>query len=113
MIRELREQFNRDFTPAKYAAFRAALEKDAGVPVKFQVSETPCFFEESLLLKLADAGKELTTQLLANEQYLAAAKETIPTRFNVPNEDARPLFVFADFGLVELPGGGYERRLVE
>jgi hypothetical protein len=47
--------------------------------------------------------------LLANEQYQRDSTEAVPEEFRAPNEDARPLFVQADFGLDE----NLEPKLVE
>lgn len=113
MIPELRRQFNRNFRPEKYADFLAGLEAACGTPVGFRNSETPCFFEEDLLQRMATAGRELLDQLLSHPGYREASGRIIPPGFNVPNEAERPLFVQADFGIVKGASGNWEPRLVE
>src|SRR5262249_50826572 len=54
-------------------------------------------------------GKELLGQLLGSPDYCAASRASIPAEFNVPNEDAHPLFVQADFGI----DSALEPKLVE
>ena len=49
MIPALREQFNRNFTPDRYAALLAWLERRCGVPVEFRVAETPIFVPKAML----------------------------------------------------------------
>src|SRR5262245_62175031 len=109
MIPELRRSFNQAFTPEKYRALLDAMDAQAGCHVKYRQCETPCFFPESLLNKMANAGNELVTQLLSNQQYMADSKATIPAQFDVPREAQHPLFIQADFGLTST----LEPRLVE
>jgi hypothetical protein len=114
MIPELRAKFNRQWTPERYQAFRTSLDARLGCRVEIAVSETPCFFERQTLDALSQAGADLVEQLLANKDYLAKARATIPEPFRVPNEANRPLFVCADFGLAPSgPQGQLEPRLVE
>lgn len=103
MIPELRESFNARFTPELYRNFLDRLGS-----VKFRLSETPCFFPPELIARMAGAGRELVTQLLANPGYIDAADQSIPPQFRVPRTNPEPLFVQADFGIA-----GGEPRLVE
>ncbi|MBS1823708.1 MAG: hypothetical protein JST93_00175 [Acidobacteria bacterium] len=112
MIPALRAQFNASYTPRQYQHLLQEVETRAGCPVKYRQSETPCFFRESDLMKMATAGQELVDSLLAHPTYLDEARATIPAKFLVPGEAARPLFVQADFGLIETTSG-FEPRLVE
>ncbi|MCU1234938.1 MAG: hypothetical protein JWP63_2905 [Candidatus Solibacter sp.] len=99
MIPSHRQQFNREYSEAKYARFLALLEARCGGAVLFRHSETPCFLPGSLVSTLARYGSEMVEQLLANPQYQADSRAAIPPEYRVPNEDPRPLFVQADFGL--------------
>src|SRR5690349_13200981 len=109
MIPELRRQFNSVFTESRYREFLQRLEARCGVAAPFRVCETPCFFPMELLAKMAHYGRELTLQLIADPEYLAAAETTVPDAFRVPNDPGRPLFVQADFGLT----ADLEPKLVE
>ena len=112
MIPPLRHAFNRDFTPEKYQSLLRRMEDRCGTPVKFRLSETPCFFPKSLIDQMVQFGKELIQQL-DTEQYRKASSESIPPEFNVPNEDAHPLFIQVDFGLVRDAAGQVAPKLVE
>ena len=101
MIPELRKDFNARFTPAKYQQFLAELDRRCGTHVKFRNCETPCFFPDELIQKMARAGKDLILQLTSNPEYMAASARSIPAEYNVPNEAAHPLFVQVDFGIDE------------
>jgi hypothetical protein len=113
MIPEFRLRFNAEFTPAKYRRLLDGLDRACGTRVKFRVSETPCFFPKPLLDRMAAYGQELVAQLLADPAYMPASNESIPPEFNVPNQDAHPLFVCVDFGLVKGAAGQLEPKLVE
>ncbi len=108
MIPELRERFNREFTPEKYADFLANLDAGCGTHVTFRNCETPCFFPRALLEKMARYGRELIEQLM-QPAYRKLSDATIPPAFHVPNEDAHPLFLQADFGIA----ANNEPKLVE
>ena len=109
MIPSYRRQFNREWSPEKYQGFLTFIEQRCGEPVQFRHSETPCFFPRELIDRMACYGREMTEQLLANPQYQRDSRHAVPERWRVPNEDARPLFVQADFGLDE----NVEPKLVE
>lgn len=99
MIPSLRRKFNEDFRPEKYQHLLDLLTKRSGVPPRFRVNETPCFFSSDLIRRTARYGREMVEQLLSNEQYMRESDRSIPEAYRVPNEDRVPLFVQADFGL--------------
>src|SRR6478672_1789532 len=109
MIPELRARFNAGFTPEKYADFLRRVEEASGTPIEFRHSETPIFVERSLIDKLVGYGEELIHQLVVSEDYRAKSDAALPPRYAVPNEDAHPLFIQADFGLT----AEVEPKLVE
>jgi hypothetical protein len=112
MLTALREDFNRRWTPDKYARFQRNLDQAIGRHVEFRHSETPCFFPRALLQEMSRAGRDLVGQLLTNKLYLEASSREIPPQYRVPNEAPVPLFIQADFGIVR-EHGGFAPRLVE
>jgi hypothetical protein len=112
MVKTLRQQFNTNFTPEKYQTFLKLMEERCGAPVKFQVSETPCFFPKPLLDQVSQYGKELIQQL-GGLEYRKASFDAIPPDFNVPREAPHPMFIQVDFGLVRNAAGKLQPRLVE
>ena len=113
MIPSLRKQFNRGFTPEKYQAFLRQIDQACGTHVQFRLSETPCFFHNQLLDRMAADGENLIRQLVENPQYRAKSDEAVPAEFKVPNEAPHPMFVQVDFGLVREAGGELRPKLVE
>ena len=63
MIPALRQQFNANFTPQKYQTLLHLMEERSGVPIKFRLCETPCFFPKPLLDQMSQYGKDLVQQL--------------------------------------------------
>jgi hypothetical protein len=101
LIPSHRQCFNSNYDPAKYGRFLALLERQCGEPVQFRHSETPCFLPGSLVARMSRYGCEMVERLMADERYRRESREAIPEAYRVPNEDPRPLFVQADFGVDE------------
>jgi hypothetical protein len=99
LIPSHRRHFNEQYSAAKHARFLALLEERCGEPVPFRHSETPCFLPGSLIDTMARYGREMVEQLLADPRYERESRAAVPAAYNVPGEDAVPLFVQADFGL--------------
>jgi hypothetical protein len=112
MIPALRQQFNANFTPQKYQTLLQLMEERSGVPIKFRLCETPCFFPKPLLEQMSQYGKDLVQQLNGLE-YRKASFGAIPSEFNVPNEAPHPMFIQVDFGLVRDARGNLLPKLVE
>jgi hypothetical protein len=113
VIPELRRRFNGRWTAARYSAFLNGLDRTAGTHIGFRVSETPVFLPPSLVDRMIRCGQELYGQIANNSTYREASERAIPSAFRVPRETEHPLFVQADFGLVEGPDGELAPRLVE
>lgn len=113
MIPTLRSQFNDRFNEAAYSELLAILSQRCGGPIPFPVAETPIFVSKALLEEMAEQGSTLALHLIADAQYLAAARRAIPEGYSVANETARPHFLTADFALVRTASGELKSRLVE
>jgi hypothetical protein len=113
MVPALRADFNARYTDAKYQDLLRTLDAKSRTHIEFRVAETPCFFSPALFAQMTQAGTELTHQLVDNPEYMRQATQAIPAEWRMPNESATPLFMTADFGLVEDGAGGYAPKLVE
>jgi hypothetical protein len=112
MIASYRHDFNARFTPEKYDHLRREMTSRCGMEVPFALCETPCFFSQTLVDKMAAAGQALITQLVNNPDYRTRSEAAIPAKFRVPNESAHPMFIQVDFGLVR-DDAGLQPKLVE
>src|SRR6185437_91275 len=113
LISSLRRQFNSAFTPAAYAELKALLAENCGGPIPFPVAETPIFIAKAFLDEMAAAGAALARHLIADSQYLDAARNAIPPGYSVAKETPLPHFLTADFALIRTPSGTLASRLVE
>jgi hypothetical protein len=113
MILSFRKQFNAGFTPQKYQTFLRRIDDACGTHVQFRLAETPCFFPQSLLERMAANGKVLIRQLVESPEYRTLSDQSIPAEFRVPNEPNHPMFVQVDFGLVRDSAGELQPKLVE
>jgi hypothetical protein len=113
MIPSLRKQFNASFTPEKYQTFLQRIDDASDTHVEFRLAETPCFFPNSLLERMAEYGKELIRQLVESADYRERSNGSIPAEFRVANEPDHPMFVQVDFGLVRDANGELQPKLVE
>jgi hypothetical protein len=97
---ELRERFNTDFTPEKYAALVRCVNETEKWPADFRISETPIFLTRDFTDEVARAAKAIValTRRLEFAQHAASA---VPTGLAVPNESAHPNFLVVDFAICE------------
>ena len=113
MIPALREEFNRNFHPAKYQQLLQALDNVSETHIEYRVSETPCFVPRSLIEQMSDYGRDLILQLVNNPDYRKLSDVSVPAKYNVANESPLPMWVAVDFGLVRDSNGDVEPKLVE
>ncbi|MGA7295227.1 MAG: hypothetical protein WBW85_22035 [Terriglobales bacterium] len=113
MIPSYRQDFNARFTPEKYEQLRREMTARCGMEVPFALCETPCFFPNALVTRMAEDGKALIRQLVESPEYHARSEASIPPKFRVPNESPHPMFIQVDFGLVRDATGELHPKLVE
>ncbi len=112
MIQARRQRFNEEWSPLRYRGFTRNVARRTGVDVEFRLSETPCFFPDTLIARLVSVAEELLGQLIGNPAYRRAADAIVPARFQVAGGETLPTFIQVDFGLVATDAG-VEGRLVE
>jgi hypothetical protein len=113
VLPSLRQAFNREWRPERYQALLEECARRSRAKLEFRISETPCFFPQSLMQRIVNTGAELTRQLLGNAAFLKASADAVPERFRVPHCPEHPHFMTADFGLVREQDGTLAPRLVE
>lgn len=111
MIERYRNLFNHSFTEEKYTAFLAALEKGL-IKIPFRVAETPVFIPSALKQQLIAAGDEII-ELIKQPDFKARTNDSIPAKWNVPNENDHPHFLTFDFGICKDEQGQLVPKLIE
>ena len=113
MIQPFRSDFNARFQPDAYRAMRYSLDACVRTHIEFRIAETPCFFQKTLLDKMAGIGAELAHRLIGDPGYLARSAKAIPEAYRAADQTPHPHFLTVDFGLVREPDGELSPRLVE
>jgi len=111
MHSELRQRFNADFTPEKYAAMLRCVNETEKWPADFRVSETPIFLTHEFSGEVQCAAKEIVDLTRAPE-FVRHSQSAIPKELEVPNESAHPNFLVVDFGICS-EDGKLVPRLIE
>lgn len=111
MQTELRERFNADFTPEKYAALLRCVNETEKWPADFRVSETPIFLTREFSDEVQRAAKEIV-DLTRTPEFVRHSRSAIPNELEVPNESAHPNFLVVDFGICSV-GDRLVPRLIE
>ena len=112
MIKEFREQFNKDFSIEVYKKFLNSVWSITNDQADFRLCETPFFIDDSLNTELKNACTEIIDQL-KNEKFKEYSKGGIPDQFNVNGEDKHPIFLQLDFGICKDENGKFVPKLIE
>ena len=112
MIKEFREQFNKDFSIEVYKKFLNSVWSITNDQEDFRLCETPFFIDDSLNTELKNACTEIIDQL-KNEKFKEYSKGGIPDQFNVNGEDKHPIFLQLDFGICKDENGKFVPKLIE
>ena len=103
MIKPIRQAYNADFTPEKYAAFLNHLNGLYDHKPNFRIGETPVFMPNDFRDKLIQACEDIT-DVLVRPDFKAMTEGAIQAQNRVPNEDAHTTFLVVDFGVCEEDG---------
>src|SRR3954452_16652698 len=112
MVPEIRRAYNSRFTAQRYQEMIRDLERDAGCPVDFGVSETPVFLSDSLTRQLIEAAHEVMAAV-TSEEDLRQAGGAVPPHLDVPGDEGHTVFLQIDFAITRGEDGELEPRLIE
>lgn len=112
MIKDLRQQFNSDFTEKKYKEFLDDLDSKHPGNLVFRVAETPIFIPKDFKNKILDAC-EAIVDVIVDENFKKLTSKAIPKGEAVPNENEHTHFIAFDFGICENAAGELEPQLIE
>ena len=112
MIPAIRHAYNAAFTPEKYQAMLADVEKQLPNQLEFRLAETPIFVPAQLRDKLVQAGQDII-DVLQRPDFKQLTDAAIPPNQRVPNEDAHATFLTFDFAVCRDAQGELEPQLIE
>jgi len=103
MISEIRNRFNTNFSPEKYADFLADVDSDFGFSPTFRIAESPFFIPDELKDQLLEASNQVV-DFIKKSNFKAITQRAIDLNTEVPNEDQHTEFLAVDFGICEENG---------
>jgi hypothetical protein len=112
MIKEVRQQFNKNFTQEKYQSFLDDLNSKHPGDIEFRIAETPIFIPKDFTKKIIDACESIV-DVIVDENFKKLTERAIPKGENVPNENTHTHFIAFDFGICENEHGELEPQLIE
>jgi hypothetical protein len=113
MIKELRTDFNRQWSADRYRRLLERLDARCGAHISFRVCETPVFIPPDMIRLMEKSGEEIMEQITGDAAYRTASDRALPARFKVPREDPHPLFASVDFGIERAADGLLRPRVIE
>ncbi len=112
MIKELRAEFNQNFTEEKYQNYLAAHATLSPGDLDFRIAETPIFLSKAFATKMLDACDQIIDVITA-PNFKDLTERSIPTHLKIPNEENNPEFLVFDFGICKNKAGDLEPQLIE
>jgi hypothetical protein len=112
MQKELRRQFNINFSQEKYKAYLQELENLHPGTLEFRIAETPIFIPKDFTQKMLDACEDII-DIIVDPNFKELTKRSLPKNVAVPNENDHAAFIAFDFGICENAGGTLEPQLIE
>src|SRR5688500_1193341 len=112
MIPEIREAFNKSFTPEKYKAFLEELNNAHPGQLEFRVAETAVFIPRDFKKKLLDACESIV-DIIVDQGFRNLTKNAVPENLRVPNENGHSHFIAFDFGICINEKNEFEPQLIE
>ncbi len=112
MIKELRQQFNQNFTQEEYNEFLNDLNSKHPGDIVFRIAETPVFVPKDFTNKMLDACERIV-DLITDDNFKSLTERSIPKHESVPNENDHTHFIAFDFGICENKNGDLEPQLIE
>lgn len=112
MIKALRQQFNTNFTKAKYEAYVKDIEALHPGALDFRNAETPIFIPKDFTAQMLHACEDII-DVIADENFLNLTERGIPENVKVPNQNEHSHFIAFDFGICQNEAGELEPQLIE
>ena len=98
MIKELREEFNKNFSEEKYKNYLQEIEDLHPGTLEFRLAETPIFIPKDFTQKMLAACEDIIDIIVA-PNFKAHTDKSIPNTIVVPNENDDVSFIVFDFGI--------------
>ena len=98
MDRAQRQAFNAAFSEERHRQMLGVIEREAGFPADFRISETPLFLDAETTRDFVRAAWEIANAA-TDPAYLAQTGRALPPGLNLPGQDAHTTCLQIDFAL--------------
>ena len=112
MQKELRHQFNSNFSKEKYTRYEQELENLHPGSLEFRNAETPVFIPKDFTQKMLAACEDII-DVIVDPNFKTLTERAIPKDITVANENDHTEFIAFDFGICENNNGMLEPQLIE
>lgn len=112
MVKELRQQFNRNFTKEKYETYVKEIDALHPGALDFRNAETPIFIPKEFTNKMLAACEDII-DVIVDEKFMALTERGIPKDIKIPNQKKQSQFIAFDFGICQNEAGELEPQLIE
>lgn len=112
MQKELRHQFNSNFSKEKYTRYEQELENLHPGSLEFRNAETPVFIPKDFTQKMLAACEDII-DVIVDPNFKTLTEKAIPKDITVANENDHAEFIAFDFGICENNNGILEPQLIE
>jgi hypothetical protein len=112
MQKELRKEFNKNFTEEKYEAYMKEIEAVSPGALDFRNAETPLFIPKDFTQKMLDACEDIIDVIVA-PNFKDLTERSIPEGVRVAGNEGHAQMIVFDFGICEDGKGGFEPQLIE
>ncbi len=112
MQKELRDNFNKNFSQEKYTAYLAEVEAIQPGSLDFRNAETPLFIPKDFTKKMLEACEDIIDVIVA-PNFTELTERSIPKDVRVNGEEGHAEMIVFDFGICNDGKGGYEPQLIE
>ncbi len=112
MQKKLRDEFNKNFSEEKYAAYIQQIENLHPGSLDFRNAETPVFVPEDFTKKMLGACEDII-DVIVQPNFKQLTERAIPKDINIEHEKPYSDFIAFDFGVCENADGELEPQLIE
>ena len=112
MVKELRQQFNNNFSKEKYEAYVKEIDALHPGALDFRNAETPIFIPKDFTQKMLNACEDII-DVIVDDKFMALTERGIPADIKIPGQNDHSEFIAFDFGICQNEAGELEPQLIE
>ncbi len=112
MQKDLRKQFNENFTEEKYESYQKKVDAISPGALDFRNAETPIFIPKAFTNKMLTACEDIIDVIVA-PNFSELTERSIPDSVRVPGDEKHAEMIVFDFGICENAQGELEPQLIE